>query len=79
MIPVGAVLPAVDAHSGEQIGFWRCVEESELGVWVWVGPEVRLVPSGGLEPPSPESKAGILPLDDKGMVLAAGIEPASPD
>lgn len=35
-----------------------------------------MVPWGGLEPPSPADEAGVLILDDRGMVWKAGFEPA---
>ena len=31
---------------------------------------------GGLEPPSPESESGILPLEEKAIAFTAGFEPA---
>lgn len=37
-----------------------------------------MVPGHGLEPRFPQSKCGVLPLDEPGMADRAGIEPASP-
>lgn len=35
VVPAGSIIRAYDSGSGRYVGFWICVEASELGVWEW--------------------------------------------